>query len=170
MTNEEFCKIESMLSGEEITSVKQLTFRSFTGLELKEYISDFMELYQDYKQAQAQQLNKTTVNSNCNTLHLNLHRKWFDLIISGVKKEEYREIKPFWSRKFLLDRGYKTITFSNGYSKTRPQFVIEIKEILCGFGNPDFGAPKDKKVFIIKLGDIVSQNNYSRVPGEEAEK
>ena len=33
-------------------------------------------------------------------LHLNLTKKWFDMIEAGEKKEEYREIKPFWNRVF----------------------------------------------------------------------
>lgn len=32
-------------------------------------------------------------------LHLNLKAKWYDMIESGVKKEEYREIKPFWKKR-----------------------------------------------------------------------
>lgn len=28
------------------------------------------------------------------TLHLVLKKRWFDMILSGEKKEEYREIKP----------------------------------------------------------------------------
>jgi len=31
-----------------------------------------------------------------NTLNLTLRKKWFDLIASGEKTEEYREIKPYW--------------------------------------------------------------------------
>ena len=34
-------------------------------------------------------------------LHLNLKAKWYDMIESGIKKEEYREIKPFWEKGFL---------------------------------------------------------------------
>lgn len=30
------------------------------------------------------------------TLHLNLKKKWFDMILSGEKTEEYREIKGYW--------------------------------------------------------------------------
>jgi len=30
------------------------------------------------------------------TLTLSLNKQWFDMIKSGEKKEEYREIKPFW--------------------------------------------------------------------------
>jgi len=33
------------------------------------------------------------------TLHLNLKRKWFDMILSGEKKEEYREIKDYWVKR-----------------------------------------------------------------------
>jgi hypothetical protein len=35
------------------------------------------------------------------TLHLNLKRKWFDMILSGEKKEEYREIKKHWVKQLL---------------------------------------------------------------------
>ena len=35
-------------------------------------------------------------------LHLNLKRKWFDMILSGYKKEEYREIKAYWINRFLI--------------------------------------------------------------------
>lgn len=31
-----------------------------------------------------------------NTLHLILKKKWFDMILSGEKKEEYRDIKDYW--------------------------------------------------------------------------
>lgn len=34
------------------------------------------------------------------TLTLSLKRKWFDLIKAGVKKEEYREIKPRYLEMF----------------------------------------------------------------------
>lgn len=35
------------------------------------------------------------------TLHLTLKKKWFDMIASGEKKEEYREIKPYWIARFI---------------------------------------------------------------------
>lgn len=36
-----------------------------------------------------------------NTLHLNVTKKWFDMLLSGEKKEEYREIKKFWFDRLL---------------------------------------------------------------------
>lgn len=33
-------------------------------------------------------------------LTLPIKKKWFDMILSGEKKEEYREIKPYWDTRF----------------------------------------------------------------------
>ncbi len=38
-------------------------------------------------------------------LHLTLKKQWFDLILSGEKEEEYRELKPFWIRR-LVENNY----------------------------------------------------------------
>lgn len=87
------------------------------------------------------------------TLHLTLKKKWFDLIKSGIKREEYREIKPYWSRR--LNKHYDRIRFRNGYSRNAPNFTIELNEILIGLGIVEFGAPENKKVYILKLGQII---------------
>lgn len=34
-------------------------------------------------------------------LVLPIKRRWFDMIVSGEKKEEYRDIKPFYTSRFL---------------------------------------------------------------------
>lgn len=47
------------------------------------------------------------------TLHLSLKAQWYDMIESGIKKEEYREIKPFWCARLLLD-GFER-KWSNAY-------------------------------------------------------
>ena len=108
------------------------------------------------------------------TLHLNLKKKWFDMILSGEKIQEYREIKDYWIlRLFINYREYftvqknngiqtsphhQTITFSNGYSKNRPQFEIELDSIEIGKGYESWGAEKDKDYFILNLGDMVNEN------------
>lgn len=98
-------------------------------------------------------------------LDLPLKAKWYDMIESGVKTEEYREIKPYWSKRLLGSdaplfshryvyqhaniKDYTHIRFRYGYTKRT--MLREIKSITFGYGNPDWGAPKDKEVFIIKL-------------------
>ena len=52
-------------------------------------------------------------------LHLTLHRKWFDEIASGIKVNEYRDIKPYWEKR-LEGKTFDEIHFRNGYSKTAP--------------------------------------------------
>ena len=38
------------------------------------------------------------------TLHLPLKAKWYEMIESGVKTEEYREIKPYWAKRLCITR------------------------------------------------------------------
>jgi hypothetical protein len=118
-----------------------------------------MKKEQNNQEPQNPALRVGAVSSSCNTLHLNLHKKWFDMILSGEKKEEYREMKTFWNKVFLTKK-FNTITFSNGYSKNRRQFVIELKGVQNGLGIESWGAPLGKRVYILKLGAVLSKNNY----------
>ena len=113
------------------------------------------------------------------TLHLPLKAKWYEMIESGVKTEEYREIKPYWVNRLAqcykwcalnvlthLDRckqchtnfndirtnGYTHVKFSYGYTKRTMTF--EIESIAIGKGKKEWGAP-DEDVFIIKLGERI---------------
>lgn len=87
-------------------------------------------------------------------LHLTLKKKWFDLIKSGEKKFEYRDVKPHWiSRLKNKDGSYKDfdyILFRNGYSRNSPKMWVEFKGISLSEslfkGNP---------FFIIKLGKVL---------------
>lgn len=92
--------------------------------------------------------------SNKRVLHLTLKKKWFDMIKSGEKREEYREMKPYWNRR-LLNRGYDYIHFRNGYSKNAPFFIVELLSINSSLGIVEWGAPPGVNVFILKLGKIV---------------
>ena len=44
-----------------------------------------------------------------NTLKLTLKKEWFDLIKAGKKTEEYREIKNYWTVRFLDKEGAKIV-------------------------------------------------------------
>ncbi len=99
------------------------------------------------------------------TLHLNLKRKWYDMILSGEKVEEYRELSKYWFSRFviaklyipdLIRQDYDTITFSNGYAKDRDQFVIELIKIGISDGRPEWGAELDKKYFVLFLGKFLN--------------
>ena len=93
-------------------------------------------------------------------LELNLKKKWFDMILSGEKKEEYREIKPYWISR-LMDkqtnffRKFDAVRFKNGYSKDAPNFLIEFKDICIDYGYSGWGADIGETYFVIKLGNSI---------------
>jgi len=91
-------------------------------------------------------------------LYMPIYRGWFDMILAGVKLEDYREITPYW-RSRLLNKSYDYVRLTNGYGKHRPTMLIEFKEICCSLGIIEWGAPADEAVFIIKLGEIVEVSN-----------
>ena len=91
-------------------------------------------------------------------LHLILKRRWYNLIERGEKTEEYRDITPYWTKRicgtdFLQDTVTTTefthVIFHYGYSNRTMEFRIE--SVTTGRGNPEWGAPEDKDVFIIRL-------------------
>lgn len=90
-------------------------------------------------------------------LHLTLKKKWFDMVLSGVKKEEYRKIKPHWNSR--LNKSFDAIEFKNGYQKDFPKFLIELKGIEKSLGIVEWGAPEWETVYILKLGKIINHNS-----------
>ena len=64
-----------------------------------------------------------TKEKNLRTLHLVLKRKWWDMIESGEKKEEYREIKPYWEKRLLNYKGLVEYYLAN-------RAELEIKSVL----------------------------------------
>lgn len=84
-------------------------------------------------------------------LHLTLKKKWFDLIASGKKKEEYRDFKQYWKRR-LLHKMYDEVQFRNGYRKNSPLMRVEIRGV--SIADVHF-EDKIKKIFIIKLGKVL---------------
>ena len=89
-------------------------------------------------------------------LHLTLKKKWFDLVASGVKKEEYREIRPYWDTR--LNKHYDAVLFRNGYSKYAPEVLVELLSVTTGKGSLRTGAPADREVYILRLGGILRKD------------
>ena len=98
-------------------------------------------------------------------LILPIKKKWFDMILSGEKKEEYREIKPYYQSRFNHERLLNQdnlpqfhkarIMFRNGYSKQSPSFIATVT-LSIGKGKPEWGAEKDKDYYILKIWEIES--------------
>lgn len=92
-------------------------------------------------------------------LHLTLKRQWFDLIASGIKREEYRELKPYWNKR-LKGRRFQAVHFRNGYSANSPTMIVEVRGLYMGFGRVEWGAPEaGGLVYVLKLGEILQGPN-----------
>jgi len=84
------------------------------------------------------------------TLHLTVTKEWFNLILAGEKKEEYRKktqwiVSRLWkitkekwslrtgqqiSAEIYKNRHYDQICFVNGYGNHRPFIIVEFLEHL----------------------------------------
>lgn len=92
---------------------------------------------------------------------------WYDMIEKGIKTEEYREIKklglsvlqdmiPYYSLlemdQAINQKGYTHVCFRRGYTST---MLFELKDIVIGKGNIEWGADQGNNVFILKLGNRI---------------
>lgn len=106
-------------------------------------------------------------------LILPIKKQWFDMILSGGKKEEYREIKPYWTARFLKWLGYpksveadvlellskmdtrkpREVLFRDGYSADSPSFTA-MCTLRIGTGKEEWGARPGKRYFVLTIHSI----------------
>jgi hypothetical protein len=99
-----------------------------------------------------------------NVLHLTLKKKWFDEIMEGRKRHEYREDKPYWRARLLkvnpMDgklciRKFDRVHFKNGYSKNARSMVVDCLGVeLNNLVIEGLSGGKARRYFDIKLGSI----------------
>lgn len=87
-------------------------------------------------------------------LTLPIKKKWFDMILSGEKKEEYREIKPYYETRFKVysehESMFENIILRNGYSNNSPSIKCYV-EIKIGYGKEEWGAEPNKLYYVLKI-------------------
>ena len=109
-------------------------------------------------------------------LTLPIKKGWYDLIAGGVKKEEYREIKPYYDTRFMnlfgaiwvdgeLLQGQQVpeeirkepvqcVIFRNGYSADAPQ-IRALCSLRAGEGREEWGAVPGKRYYILEIKEIL---------------
>jgi hypothetical protein len=80
------------------------------------------------------------------------------MILSGEKTEEYREIKPYWQKRFV-GKNYDCVKLTNGYRKDSPSVTLRLIAIEKDFGWIGMGADFCKLYFVLYLREILSKNN-----------
>lgn len=100
-------------------------------------------------------------------LRLPLVKEWFDMIASGIKKEDYREIKKHWAGRLCGDlefrrkgdglipadknsmwshvypknfKEFDLVEFSNGYGANVPKIVFECSGVSIGRPKKEWGG------------------------------
>lgn len=91
-------------------------------------------------------------------LTLPIKRKWYDMILSGEKKEEYRECKPYYHARFRntfhgSPCDTKPVCFRNGYSATSPSFIADCR-LSVGEGRQDWGGLPNTVYYILHIEHI----------------
>lgn len=110
-------------------------------------------------------------------LALPIKKRWLDMIRSGEKKEEYREIKEYYNsrigsalcglpfrhceknfiKKCMQERTIEVI-FRNGYGYDSPSIWCTCK-LRVGQGKEEWGAIPGKKYYILEILEILSVQN-----------
>ena len=111
-------------------------------------------------------------------LTLTIEKKWFDMILSGEKTEEYRELKRYYDSRFrnaamlknqeyqasvsefrnlaaTVDQDIGTVRFRNGYTTDAPCFLADCK-LTVGEGKPEWGAVPGTEYYILKMKNVKS--------------
>ncbi|MDD2261630.1 MAG: ASCH domain-containing protein [Clostridia bacterium] len=84
-------------------------------------------------------------------LTLPIKKKWFDLIKSGEKKEEYRALSPYYFSRLGKYQGQKIeVCLRNGYSSESPKINI-LCEVTRGPGKTEWGAIENENYFVLKI-------------------
>ena len=106
-------------------------------------------------------------------LHLPVKAKWYEMQKSGEKPEEYRDMVPYWTKRIFgcpanIDWCHEKGATCRGcsmlaqlkpkdythallrYDYTKRCFINRIDSITIGRGNPEWGAPTDRDVIIVR--------------------
>lgn len=84
-------------------------------------------------------------------LTLTVNKEWFSRILSGVKKEEYREIKPYWVARLFYDR----------FGKLSPVLVKELTDYIIKYGDTEnFEAKNGIEVSFVPYTHVLFINGY----------
>jgi len=114
--------------------------------------------------------------SQCSILPLVLKGKWFDMIASGEKREEYRLPTLYWRKRLhnwdlkFTENTSPIVEFRRGYAKNTPRLAFWCRGIETVSGlmpyayvnagtekirHPEWGEPTEPH-FFIELGGLIS--------------
>ena len=96
---------------------------------------------------------------------LPIKKKWFDMIRSGEKKEEYRKMSHYYGSRLNRIIGTASLSevlfehaksepyvvlFRNGYSRQSPSFIAEVT-VHKGYGKEEWGAVQGEEYYVFDI-------------------
>ncbi len=144
-------------------------------------LEDFSKTFMSNMLASVNKANQKEMSQKKNyVITLPITKQWYDMILSGEKTEEYREIKPYYTTRFTrifrdffnmpmaksksqdLNEWLQTGSrfqfperFSNGYQKNSPSFVAYCL-LSVGKGRPEWGAEPGRQYYVLQILKILS--------------
>ncbi len=82
-----------------------------------------------------------------------IERIWLREIIAGRKKTEYREIKPYWQKRFGAIKTPFQLRLINGMQKNAPEVTIEVVKVIKN---------TSKGRYELRLGEIIRIKNWNK--------
>lgn len=94
-------------------------------------------------------------NRNISILILPIKRFWFDKILSGEKKEEYRNITPYYEKRLekFKDKRSFYVGLRAGYNMGSP-FIVCVCRLRRGEGSEKWGAEKGKRYYVLEIEKV----------------
>ena len=72
---------------------------------------------------------KPTMQASCDRITTTIEREWLAEIIAGTKKIEYRQIKPYWTKRFEKVSVPFELRLLNGMNPPVPEVTVLIHKI-----------------------------------------
>ncbi|MBQ8616200.1 MAG: ASCH domain-containing protein [Clostridia bacterium] len=101
-------------------------------------------------------------------LTLPIKRKWFDMIVSGEKREEYRAPTAYWKKRFVNEakrqnaerpgevKGFNgmRVRIRAGYSRQAPQAELTLATLYTDEGHAEWGAEPGVRYLVLFIKSV----------------
>jgi len=91
------------------------------------------------------------------TVTTTLKREWFAKIVDGSKRVEYREIKPYWTRRLRAVKTPFRLVLLNGMNPPVPVVTVRIDKIV-----PDPRGKARRGTYALHIGRVLKVEHWDR--------
>ena len=92
-----------------------------------------------------------------NTITTTLKREWFAKIVDGSKRVEYREIKPYWTRRLKAVTPPFRMVLRNGMHPPIPVVTVRIDRIV-----PSPNGRARRGDYALHIGRVLKVEHWDR--------